>query len=200
MTLVKPEHKKTKSCSRVVVGPQFLNVNHLPQPAGHGCSVKHVEMLMSTALYVFLAVMFFGPLSTKPVLKADPEAAKTVATSFATALVVRRDVDAATGMAFAPFLDFRGRLSNPKTAKTAEDIRDRLRKAVVHPNYHGVGSDTIKVLGTEEETTTAKCGVCFYVVTNELVTRQLWQFSSQSYWAHFGRSNAPEYEFTDEPE
>lgn len=72
MTLVKPEHKKTKSCSRVVVGPQFLNVNHLPQPADHGCSVKHVEMLMSTALYVFLAVMFVGPLSTKPVLKADP--------------------------------------------------------------------------------------------------------------------------------
>lgn len=43
-------------------------------------------------------------------------------------------------------------------------------------------------------------GVCFYEVINELVTRQLWQFGSQSYWAHFGRSKEPEYEFTDQPE
>lgn len=43
-------------------------------------------------------------------------------------------------------------------------------------------------------------GVCFYEVVNERVTRQLWQFGSESFWAYFGRSKDTEYAFTDQPE
>ena len=50
------------------------------------------------------------------------------------------------------------------------------------------------------ESVGGETGVCLYEVSGELVTRQIWQFGDELFWAQLGASKSEEHEFTDQPE
>ena len=43
-------------------------------------------------------------------------------------------------------------------------------------------------------------GTCFYEVDGNLVTRQIWAFNGQLYWANSASHKDQAHEFTDQPE